>query len=269
LTNSSLDKEFVAKCLSLPGESEIADLMNVADPDAIHTVRRFVIKEIAANLREDLLHAVEANRSSVAYDPSHEHRARRSLKNIALGYLAALDEPETTDLAVNEFKNATNMTDQVSALAAICQNPGDARSRSLSDFYEQWKDDALVVNKWLGLQAMSDVPGNVENVRSLLDHPAFDIRNPNKVYSLIGGFCASAVNFHAKDGSGYKFLADIVLQLDKLNPQVASRMVSAFSRWRRFDEERQALSKAQLERITSMNGLSDNVFEIASKSLAS
>jgi len=269
LTNSSLDKEFVAKCLSLPGESEIADLMNVADPDAIHTVRRFVIKEIAANLREDLLHVVEANQSSVAYDPSHEHRARRSLKNIALGYLAALDEPETTDLAVNEFKNATNMTDQVSALAAICQSPGDARSRSLSDFYEQWKDDALVVNKWLGLQAMSDVPGNVENVRSLLDHPAFDIRNPNKVYSLIGGFCASAVNFHAKDGSGYKFLADIVLQLDKLNPQVASRMVSAFSRWRRFDEDRQALSKAQLERITSMNGLSDNVFEIASKSLAS
>lgn len=125
-----------------------------------------------------------------------------------------------------------------------------------------------VVNKWFALQAMSDIPGNVENVRKLLDHPAFDLRNPNKVYSLIGGFCGSPVNFHAKDGSGYKFLGEIVLQLDKLNPQVASRMVSAFSRWRRYDEDRQKLAKAQLERIMSTNGLSENVFEIASKSLA-
>jgi aminopeptidase N len=269
VTNSSLDKEFVAKCMSLPGESEIADLMEVADPDAIHTVRRFIIKQIAASLREELLNTVEANRSSAAYDPSHEHRARRSLKNISLSYLASLNEPEISELLVNEYKNATNMTDQVSALAAPCQNPGDARSQALSDFYDQWKEEALVMNKWLALQAMSDVPGNVEHVRSLLEHPAFDIRNPNKVYSLIGGFCASAVNFHAKDGSGYKFLADIVLELDKLNPQVASRMISAFTKWRRFDEQRQALTKAQLERITSQNGLSDNVFEIASKSLAS
>ncbi|XP_024366624.1 puromycin-sensitive aminopeptidase isoform X1 [Physcomitrium patens] len=269
VTNSSLDKEFVAKCMSLPGESEIADLMEVADPDAIHTVRRFVIKQIAASLREELLSTVEENRSSAAYDPSHEHRARRSLKNISLSYMASLNEPEITELLVNEYKNATNMTDQVSALAALCQNPGDARSQALSDFYDQWKEEALVMNKWLALQAMSDVPGNVEHVRSLLEHPAFDIRNPNKVYSLIGGFCASAVNFHAKDGSGYKFLADIVLELDKLNPQVASRMISAFTRWRRFDEERQALTKAQLERIKSQDGLSDNVFEIASKSLAS
>ncbi|KAG0609811.1 hypothetical protein M758_7G015800 [Ceratodon purpureus] len=269
IMDTSLDKEFVAKCLTLPGESEIADLMDVADPDAIHTIRRYVITQIAANIREELLKTVEANRSSAAYDPSHEHRARRSLKNVSLGYLASLNEPEIIDMAVDEFKNATNMTDQIAALAAICQNPGDARSKALADFYEQWKEETLVINKWLALQAMSDIPGNVENVRGLLEHPAFDIRNPNKVYSLIGGFCASAVNFHAKDGSGYKFLADVVLQLDKLNPQVASRMVSAFSRWRRFDEERQALSKAQLERITSMNGLSDNVFEIASKSLAS
>nr|PNR47635.1 hypothetical protein PHYPA_012108 [Physcomitrium patens] len=267
--DSSLDKEFVAKCLTLPTESEIADLMDVADPDAIHNVRRFIIMEIATNMRDVLLKMVEANRSSATYDPSHVHRAQRALKNVALGYLAMLNEPEIIDLAVNENKNATNMTDQVSALAAICQNSGDARSKALAEFYEQWKDETLVMNKWLALQAMSNIPGNVENVRGLMEHPAFDIRNPNKVYSLIGGFCASAVNFHAKDGSGYTFLADVVLQLDKLNPQVASRMVSAFSRWRRFDEGRQALAKAQLERITSQDGLSDNVFEIASKSLAS
>lgn len=160
------------------------------------------------------------------------------------------------------------MTEQFAALAAIAQNPGQTRDDVLADFYGKWQNDFLVVNKWFALQAMSDIPGNVENVRKLLDHPAFDLRNPNKVYSLIGGFCGSPVNFHAKDGSGYKFLGEIVLQLDKLNPQVASRMVSAFSRWRRYDEDRQKLAKAQLERIMSTNGLSENVFEIASKSLA-
>ncbi|KAK7251338.1 hypothetical protein RIF29_34435 [Crotalaria pallida] len=115
---------------------------------------------------------------------------------------------------------------------------------------------------------MSDIPGNVENVRKLLDHPAFDLRNPNRAYSLIGGFCVSPVNFHAKDGSGYKFLREIVLQLDKINPQVASELVSEFSSWKRYDEDRQKLAKAQLEKIMSTNGLSENVFEIASKSLA-
>ncbi|KAL5981436.1 Puromycin-sensitive aminopeptidase [Asimina triloba] len=125
-----------------------------------------------------------------------------------------------------------------------------------------------VVNKWLALQASSDIPGNVENVKNLLNHPAFDLRNPNKVYSLIGGFCRSPINFHAKDGSGYEFLGEIVTQLDQLNPQVASRMVQAFSRWKRYDETRQTLAKAQLEKIMLINGLSMNVFEIVSKSLA-
>ncbi|KAG6550913.1 hypothetical protein Mapa_007528 [Marchantia paleacea] len=269
LTDQLLDKDFITKAITLPGESELIDLMKVADPVAIHTARRFVVRQLAQSLRKELKQAVEANRSSESYDPSHPHRARRSLKNMALVYLAALDEPETTELALQEYKAATNMTDQFAALAAIAQNPGSARTQALSDFYDQWKHETLVVNKWLALQAASDIPGNVRNVRDLLDHPAFDICNPNKVYSLIGGFFASAVNFHAKDGSGYELLGDVVIQLDKLNPQVASRMVSAFSRWRRFDEERQALAKEQLERITKMEGLSDNVFEIASKSLAS
>ncbi|KAG9158741.1 hypothetical protein Leryth_013643 [Lithospermum erythrorhizon] len=126
-----------------------------------------------------------------------------------------------------------------------------------------------VVNKWLAIQAFSDTPGNVENVRKLLNHPAFDMHNPNKAYALIGGFCGSAVNFHSKDGSGYKFLGEMVVQLDRLNPQVSSRMVSALSRWQHYDKSRQALAKEQLEKILSAEGLSENVFEIASKSLAS
>lgn len=268
LCDTSLDKEFIAKAITLPGEGEIMDLMEVADPDAVHRVRRFVIKQLASELRAEFLRAVETNRTSEEYDPNHKSMARRALKNTALAYLASLKEPETTELVLHEYKSATNMTEQFAALAAIAQNLGDVRDDILSDFYQKWEGDALVVNKWLALQAVSDIPGNVKNVQRLLQHPAFDIRNPNKVYSLVGGFCSSSVNFHAKDGSGYEFMGDMVLKLDKINPQVASRNVSALSRWKRFDEARQTLAKAQLERILSSNGLSENVYEIASKSLA-
>ncbi|XP_045820929.1 puromycin-sensitive aminopeptidase isoform X3 [Trifolium pratense] len=268
LSDSSLDKEFVAKAITLPGEGEIMDLMKVADPDAVHTVRSFIRKQLASELRSEFLSTVENNRNSGEYVFDHSNMARRALKNIALAYLASLEEQEFTNLALQEYKTATNMTEQFAALASVAQNPGKTRDDVLADFYNKWQNDYLVVNKWFALQAVSDVPGNVENVRKLLNHPAFDLRNPNKVYSLIGGFCGSPVNFHAKDGSGYEFLGDIVLQLDKINPQVASRMVSAFSRWKRYDETRQKLAKAQLEKIMSTNGLSENVFEIASKSLA-
>ncbi|XP_064955295.1 puromycin-sensitive aminopeptidase [Musa acuminata AAA Group] len=268
LCNTSLDKEFIAKAITLPGEGEIMDMMTVADPDAVHAVRVFIKKQISLNLKQDLLATVINNRSSETYVFDHHNMAQRALKNTSLAYLASLDDPELTELALHEYKSATNMTDQFAALAAIAQNAGQVRDDVLSDFYTKWQHDFLVVNKWFALQAMSDIPGNVINVQKLLSHPAFDLRNPNKVYSLIGGFCGSPVNFHAKDGSGYKFLGELVLQLDKINPQVASRMVSAISRWRRYDEHRQALAKAQLEMIISANGLSDNVYEIASKSLA-
>lgn len=268
LSDSSLDKEFIAKAITLPGEGEIMDMMEVADPDAVHAVRSFIRKQLASELKAELLTTVENNRSSEEYVFNHPNMARRALKNVALAYLASLEDEEFINLALHEYRTATNMTDQFAALAAISQNPGKTRDEILADFYNKWQHDFLVVNKWFALQAMSDVPGNVENVQALLNHPAFDLRNPNKVYSLIGGFCGSPVNFHAKDGSGYQFLGEMVVQLDKINPQVASRMVSAFSRWRRYDETRQVLAKAQLEMIMSANGLSENVFEIASKSLA-
>ncbi|XWS38342.1 hypothetical protein CRYUN_Cryun19dG0123100 [Craigia yunnanensis] len=268
LSDTSLDKEFIAKAITLPGEGEIMDMMEVADPDAVHAVRAFIRNELASQLKSEFLSTVQNNRSSEEYVFNHLNMAQRSLKNVALAYLASLEDQEITELAFYEYNTATNMTDQFAALAAIAQKPGKTRDDVLADFYSKWQHDFLVVNKWFALQATSDIPGNVENVRNLLNHPAFDLHNPNKVYSLIGRFCGSPVNFHAKDGSGYKFVGEIVLQLDKLNPQVASSMVSAFSRWRRFDESRQKLAKEQLEKIMSCNGLSENVFEIASKSLA-
>ncbi|QCD85053.1 aminopeptidase N [Vigna unguiculata] len=260
LCDLSLDKEFVAKAITLPGEGEIMDMMKVADPDAVHAVRTFIRNQLASELRLEFFNTVVNNRSTETYVFNHP--------NLARPYLGCLGEQEFTELALHEYKSATNMTEQFAALAAIAQKPGKTRDDVLADFYGKWKHDFLVVNKWFALQSTSDIPGNVENVRKLLNHPAFDLRNPNKVYSLIGGFCGSPVNFHAKDGSGYEFLGELVLQLDKLNPQVASRMVSAFSRWKRYDESRQNFAKAQLEKIVSSNGLSENVFEIASKSLA-
>uniref|UniRef100_A0A0D3CP45 Peptidase M1 leukotriene A4 hydrolase/aminopeptidase C-terminal domain-containing protein n=1 Tax=Brassica oleracea var. oleracea TaxID=109376 RepID=A0A0D3CP45_BRAOL len=245
LSDSTLDKEFIAKAITLPGEGEIMDMMAVADPDAVHVVRKFVRKQLASELKTELLKIVENNRSIEAYVFDHPNMARRALKNTGS----------------SEYKSATNLTDQFAALAALSQNPGKTRDDVLADFYNKWQGDYLVVNKWFLLQSSSDIPGNVENIHALQTTII-------QVYSLIGGFCGSPVNFHAKDGSGYKFLGDIVVQLDKINPQVASRMLSAFSRWKRYDETRQALAKAQLEMIMSANGLSENVFEIASKSLA-
>lgn len=268
LSDASRDKEFISKAITLPGEGEIMDLMEVADPDAVHAVRNFIRKELASALKEEFLSTVKNNRSSEPYEFNHPSMARRALKNTALAYLGSLNDPEVTELVLNEYRTAANMTEQFAALVAIEQKPGEIRDQVLADFYNKWQHDFLVVSMWFALQAASDIPGNVENVKKLVEHPAFDLRNPNKVYSLIGGFCRSRVNFHAKDGSGYKFLGEIVLQLDKLNPQVASRTVSAFSRWKRFDETRQNLAKAQLEMILSSNELSENVYEIASKSLA-
>ncbi|XP_030530336.1 puromycin-sensitive aminopeptidase isoform X3 [Rhodamnia argentea] len=184
LRDPSLDKEFIAKAITLPGEGEIMDMMDVADPDAAHAVRVFIRKQIAQELKGDLISTVENNRSSDGYVFNHDNMARRALKNIALAYLAALDDPECTALAMHEYQTATNMTEQFAALAAIAQNPTKTREEVLADFYSKWQHDFLVVNKWFALQAMSNIPGNVENVRNLLNHPAFDLRNPNKVSIL-------------------------------------------------------------------------------------
>jgi len=243
-------------------------MMDVADPDAVNAVRTFIRKQLALQLKSEFLRTVEENRSSDKFEADHSSMARRALKNIALAYIGILDGPEFTQLLLNEYNTATNMTEQLGALIALSQTPGTVRDEVLSDFYDKWQNDYLVVTKWFALQAMSDIPGNVENVKKLLEHPAFDIRNPNKVYALIGGFAASRVNFNAKDGSGYKLLREVVVQLDKINPMMSARMVAYFSRWKCFDETRQALAKAELEKILSCNGLSENVFEIVTKSLA-
>ena len=261
------DDAFIARCLAIPSEGELSELVSPADPDVIHAAREFVVKTLAAELRP-LLEDVLKAKSAEAYSRDGASRAERTLKNACLGLLSALEDPELDAECLRRFEGADNMTDQVAALAALVGRDCPERVDALDAFYEQWKHDPLIMNKWLGLQASASLPGNVENVRKLTKHPAFDIKNPNKVYSLIGGFMAGTpTNFHAKDGSGYEFLGDVVLEVDKLNGGVAARMAGGFTRWKKYDETRQGLMKAQLERIVKTEGLSENVYEIVSKSL--
>jgi aminopeptidase N len=176
--------------------------------------------------------------------------------------------PDACNLVFRQFSSADNMTDSAAALAILADFDSEERTRVLDSFYERWSDEPLVVDKWLRAQAMSRLPGTLTEVRRLTDHPAYSIRNPNKVYALLGGFSTgNHARFHAADGSGYEFLVDQIIVLDRLNPQVAARITRAFDRWRKFDAGRQRNAQAALQRILRTTGLSKDVTEIVQKSL--
>ena len=193
---------------------------------------------------------------------------KRALRNLALSYLMELETSDVVALCYEQFGQSDNMTEQSAALTALANSNAQQRTIALDSFYGKWKDDALIVDKWLSVQAGSRLPGTLARVTELLSHPAFDIKVPNKVYSLIRVFSVNHVRFHAADGGGYAFLADQVLALDKLNPQVAARVARGFDRWKRFDVNRRNHSKNQLERIRDAAGLSRDVAEIVGKALA-
>ncbi len=262
------DPAFATEMLSFPPESYIAEQMETVDPDAIHGVRNAIRRRLAAALKEELLEAYRANAVPGPYSPDAASAGRRALRNAALGYLMELDESGIRALCVEQFESANNMTDALAALAALADCDCPERARALDAFYSKWKDEPLVVDKWLAVQSTSRLPSALADAKRLTTHPAFNIRNPNKVYALVGGFRANQVRFHAADGSGYAFLADQVIVLDAINPQVAARMARGFDRWRKFDEGRQAHARAALERIRGAKGVSKGVLEIASRALA-
>ena len=169
---------------------------------------------------------------------------------------------------MQQFEQANNMTDVIAALSPLNNCETEHREQSLAAFYDKWKNDALVVDKWFSIQAISYLPGTLDKVKELCEHPAFSMKNPNKVRALIGAFSqGNAYHFHAEDGEGYKFLADRVIELDKLNPQMSARLVNVFSLWRRYDENRQTMIKDQLNRILKQPKVSKDVYELVSKSL--
>ncbi|KAG1656781.1 hypothetical protein FOA52_007829 [Chlamydomonas sp. UWO 241] len=272
LTDPALDGMFKTMAMSIPPSAELLDSIPGADPVLLYEVRMFVVRQLAARLRPELEAAMKANEDAPGepYAFNSAACARRALKNKSLAMLASLAQEDTTRLALERYQGATNMTDTIAALSALVELKGPERATALDAFYGRWKAEPLVLLKWLGLQAMSNAPGNLELVKTLeADPSAFNVSNPNNCYSLYLGFARSPINFHAADGSGYKWMADSVLKVDKINHQVAARMASAFTTYRQYDTERQAMMKAQLQRIVDhqKEGLSENVYEIASKTL--
>jgi len=270
LQDDNADHALLAYALSLPSENLIGDAMDTVDPEAIHTARVFLKKAIAGHCRETLSTRYEALLDDGPYVFDKDSVGRRSLKNLCLNYLMAEDRDEKkSSLAAKQYTAASNMTDAMAALACLTHEETDESRQALAAFYERFKDDALVVDKWLSLQAISSRADCLDNLNALLTHEAFTLENPNKVRSLVGSFAAAnPLRFHAKDGSGYTFLADRVETLDGFNPQVAARILLPLTRWRRQNAERQELMKAQLNRLVSREGVSKDVYEIASKALA-
>lgn len=269
ILDNSLDGTFKAYALSIPSAAELLDQIPNADPVVLYQVRMFILKELSKRLRPELEAMMKANDDppGSVYAFNASSCARRAAKGKALSMLCSLELPETTAIALDRFKSADNMTDSMAALGALVEVQGPERQQALDAFYSKWEKEPLVVLKWLGLQAASNAPGNLELVKSLESHKAFNITNPNNCYSLFLAFARSPINFHAADGSGYQFMADSVIRVDKINHQVASRMVSAFTTFKQFDTKRQAMMKGQLERIAAAPGMSENVMEIVSKSL--
>jgi len=268
LRDGPQDPAFAAEALALPSETYLAEQMAVVDPDAIHAVRTHLRRELARALRGELAGMYHSLTVSGPYSPDARSAGRRSLRNLCLGYLMELEAPETRVLCAKQLDAADNMTDRMAALVALANSRSPEREPALERFYAEWKHEPLVVDKWLAVQATARLPDTLERVQRLTQHEAFDLRNPNKVYALIRSFCANHVRFHAAGGASYAFAADRIIELDPLNPQIAARIARAFDRWRKFDAGRQAHARAALERIRDTPGLSKDVAEVVTKTLA-
>lgn len=263
------DLSYLACLLTLPAENYLAEQMETVDTTAIHQACLFVKATLAKTLKEQFTALYQENHQDETGDLKANSVAKRKIKNICLGYLSQLEQGDSYYLANQQFAQAKTMTDQIAALSAIVNSNNPAKNNCLAHFYEQWQHEALVIDKWFTLQATSSQKSTLSTVQSLLNHAAFDLKNPNRVRALVGAFSqANPAHFHADNGLGYQFLADQVIALNSLNPQVASRMVAALTSWRRFDKSRQTLIKQQLERIINTENISKDVFEVANKSLA-
>ncbi|TLP72136.1 aminopeptidase N [Pseudomonas nitroreducens] len=273
LLDTGLDQAMVAEMLSLPSEAYLTEISEVADVEAIHAAREFARQQIGAALHEPLWERYQANRKQsreTAYVAEASHIARRSLQNIALSYLMQSGKAEVLAACQEQYKDCDNMTERLTALAVLVNSSFDnEKAEALSMFADYFKEDPLVMDQWFSVQAGCTLPGGLERVQALMGHAAFTLKNPNKIRALIGAFAnQNAVNFHRADGAGYRFLADQIITLNALNPQIASRLLTPLTRWRKYAPARQALMKAQLERILASGELSSDVYEVVSKSLA-
>ncbi len=269
LADPSLDGSLKALALGLPGEKVLGQDLDVIPVDSLHAAREGLRRALAVAHRDALEAAYEASGSAEPHGGDRRSIDRRRLRNAVLGYLAALDDPAVTAKIVRQFETADNMTECQAALALLADAEVPEREAALARFYERWRHDPLVLDKWFSVQALSKREDTAERVVALSQHPDFRLGNPNRVRSLVGVFCgANQVRFHRADGAGYRFLADMVIALDG-NPQLAARMASSLNDWRRFDPARQQRMKAELERIAACKPLSNDVYEIVTRALGS
>jgi aminopeptidase N len=267
LTRAGEDPAFAAQMLMPPTESELAAHRTPVDPEAIHTARITLVRAIALAHRDRLAQLYEQMRDAGDFSADAASAGHRALRNAALRYLTAADDEAAAGLAEAHYRSATNMTDMIAGLAALTRMESPLRDTAFTHFHDRFRGDPLVLDKWMGLQAGSPLPDTVASVRALMRHPAFDIRNPNRVRALIGAFSANHLRFHGADGAGYRLLGEVIRTLDPINPQVAARLAGGFESWRRYDAARQALMRAELEAIRGLAGISPNLFEVVGKML--
>jgi aminopeptidase N len=268
LADAARDPAFAAEALALPSEAYLAEQMEEVDPDSLHAARNALRQRIARRLKGELLLAYEAFALAGPYRPEPAAAGQRALRSICLSYLMEEPDEAVRALCVKQFEHSDNMTDVMAALTALANTQGEERERALERFIHKWEREPLVVDKWLAVQASSRLPDTLDRVRRLTRHPAFDLRNPNKVYSLIRTFGTNHVRFHAADGSGYRFLAEQIMALDPINPQIAARIARSFDRWKKFDGARQHHARTELERIRTAQNLSKDTTEVVSRALA-
>ena len=270
MADTSLDAAMLAKLFTLPSEAYLSELAEVIEVEAIHSVRDQLRKQLATALESEWIELYQRLQSDAPYAPTAEQIAARSLKNLSLGYLLATGKAVYAELASQQFANADNMTDEQAALSMLVHSEHrEAAADALTEFRERWQDQALVMNSWFSIQASDSNPGALERIRLLEQDPLFDAKNPNKLRSLIGVFAGTnPTQFHAEDGSGYAYLGDWIIRLNEQNPQVASRLLTPLTRWKRYPEAKQIPMREQLQRLLAEPKLSPDVYEVVSKSLA-
>ncbi|HWC64377.1 MAG TPA: aminopeptidase N [Rhizomicrobium sp.] len=267
LKDAEKDPAFAAQMLMPPTESELAAQRTPVDPEALHAARLGLVRAVAAAHRPRLKTLYAAMQDSGEFRPDARSAGRRALRNAVLRYLTAADDEPAAVLADAHYRAAGNMTDMIAGLAALTRMENPRRLAALGHFHDRFAADPLVLDKWMGLIAGSPLPGTAKEVQALMRHQAFDIKNPNRVRALIGAFSANHLRFHGSEGSGYRLVGEVIRALDPLNPQVAARLAGSFESWRRYDEARQAMMRAELEAILKLPGISPNLFEVASKIL--
>jgi aminopeptidase N len=268
LVDETLDPAMVAKLVQLPSEAYLAETQAVVDVDLIHAGREAMRHAIATALEGELLACYQRCHDIGRFSQTGMAIGRRALKNTCLSYLNALDNIQYQTMAQDQYTLQANMTDVGAALhILIGHKNSELAAPLLAEFYQRWQGDAQVVCQWFAMQCGANRPGLLGQVKDLLDHKAFDIRNPNKVRSVVGSFIRSAINFHALDGSGYAFVGDMILKLDRFNPMIAAGLAKPLGRFKRQTPQRQVLMQQQLRRLSEAQ-LSKDVFEVVSRALS-